>query len=167
MTFLVLADLILYLSYGITLATKIADQLLFWSWFVLTFIVVFGQFRKKWARTYGITLMLLTVLSLFPMGIPFLSIVAFMIPQGETNYYYKDREIRIERTTKSVIGKMYVGVIKNYLIFEKEIAELDYEFENDGKYYSFGKLKSISRTKGNDNTIILNLDTGKEIIKKK
>jgi hypothetical protein len=69
------------------------------------------------------------------MGIPFLTIVAFMIPDPNHPYFYLDKEIRVEFTTKTVIGKPYIAVIENFIIFEREIAEIETEFEIEGKYY--------------------------------
>ncbi|MFS4468468.1 hypothetical protein [Maribacter sp. 2210JD10-5] len=167
LTILLLADLILYLTAGITLATKLADQILFWTWFVLSFIVIFGQFRKKWARIYGLVLGITALLSLFPMGVPILSIYAFMIPNPQPEYLYQDNEIKVERSTKSVIGRTYIGVVKNYWIFEKEIAELDAEFEIGKIYYHIDDIKSITRmNKDNKNSIKLDFDFGTENVVK-
>ncbi len=159
LTFLLLLDLILYLSSEVSLATKWADQILFWLWFFLTFVVVFRQIKKRWAKVYGFVLIGITILSLVPMGIPFLTVIAFMLPNPSPDYLYQDNEIRIEMTTKSVIGRPYIAVVKNYAIFEKEIAEVDAEIEIGGKYYDPFDIRSIHRIDSdNSRNLILSLD---------
>ena len=168
LTILLLADFILYLTAGITLATKLADQILFWTWFILTFIVVFGELKKKAIQIYGFVLIGLAILSALPMGIPIMSIFAFMIPNPQQEYLYQDEEIKLEITGKSVISKTYVVVVKNYFIFEKEIAEWDSEILSGNKYYFIDDIKEITRKeKANENVITLVFDFGTEKIVKK
>lgn len=167
LTILLLIDLTLYLISEISLAGKLADQILFWVWFILTFMVVFGRMRRKWAKIYGLSLVVLTILSLIPMGIPFLTIIAFMIPDPNPQYFYRDKDIRVEYTTKSVIGKPYIAVVANYIIFEREIAEIEAEFEIEGEYYGVNDITSVYRENSLiKNRLILNFDFGTDTIKK-
>ncbi len=167
LTLLLLLDLIFYLTSGISLATNLADQILSWSWIILTFIVVFGNIKKRWSKIYGMSLIGLTILSLFPMGIPFLTAIAFMIPNPSPDYIYRDKDIRVELTAKSVIGKPYIAVIKNFLIIEKEIAGLESEFKIGEDYYGVDDIESVSvQNSENRNGLILSFDFGFETINK-
>jgi hypothetical protein len=165
LTIILLLDLTLYLTSEISLASKLADQILFWLWFILTFVVIFGQIRKRWTKIYGMTLIVLTFLSLIPMGVPFLTIIAFMIPDPNPQYFYRDKDIRVELTTKSVIGKPYIAVVENHLVFEREIAELEAEYEIEGDYFDVNDIKSVYRRESLiKNRLILNFDFGKKTI---
>ncbi|WP_222983285.1 hypothetical protein [Flagellimonas meishanensis] len=142
-TILLVADLILYLTNGISFAGNIIDRLIFWIWFIGTFYIVFKYVRKKWAKIYGMTLVGLTVLSFFPMGAPILTITAFAITNENSQKI--DNEIRIFETAKSVIGRPYISVVRNYWIFEKEVGGMDYDFEINDEYYNLKDSKSIKR----------------------
>lgn len=161
-TVLLIFDLTLYLWKGISLSTNIADQILFWCWFILTFIIVFNEIRTKWAKVYGFILIGLVILSSLPMGIPILTVFAFSIPNFSDAYtYYSDSEIQLELTSKSVIGKTYIGVKRNYLILEREIAQMDAHFEYQNEYFYADQIRSVKRLDAEDSDRIrLNFNFG-------
>ena len=90
-----------------------------------------------------------------------------MIPNPQPEYLYQDDEIKLEITGKSVISKTYVAVVKNYFVFEKEIAEWDSGILSGNKYYFIDDIKEITRKNKNDkNVITLVFDFGNEKIVK-
>ena len=95
------------------------------------------------------TLAGLTVLSFFPMGVPILSAIAFAF-SIETSHEI-DNEIRIFETAKSVIGRPYISVVKNYWMFEKEVGGIDYDFELNDEYYNLKDSESIKRLPDSEN----------------
>jgi hypothetical protein len=110
----------------------------------MTFIVTLGQIRKKWAISYIITLIMLTMLSLFPMGIPFLTIIAFAISPAD-NFVQLEPRIRLQETAKSVIALPTIEAVKNYYIFERVIGTTDFYFDVNGRSYRLGDTESIKR----------------------
>ncbi len=147
-TILMLIDLIFYLTKRISFAGNLFDRMILWIWFIGTFYIIFKYIKEKWSKLYGIILIGLILLSLFPMGIPILTITAFAIVNE--NSVKVDNEIRLLETAKSVIGKPYISIIKNYWIFEKEIGEIDYYFELNDNYYTLKDSKSIKRLSNTD-----------------
>lgn len=90
-----------------------------------------------------------------------------MVPNPSPNYLYLDNEIRVEKSTQSVVAHPYISVVKNYTIFEKEIAALEADFEIDQKYLGIEDIKSISKTVRKDNDkLILIFDFGIETVEK-
>lgn len=83
------------------------------------------------------------------MGIPILTAIAFAF--SFENSYKIDNEIRIFETAKSVIGRPYISVVKNYWIFEKEVGGMDNDFELNDKYYNLKDTESIKRLPDSEN----------------
>ncbi len=78
------------------------------------------------------------------MGVPFLTIVAFAI--NKEHSIKVDHEIRVCTTSKSVMGRPYLSIIKNYWILEKEIGRIGIDdLEIDDEIYDFDDVRSISR----------------------
>ncbi len=42
-----LVDLFLYLTFGISIAGELSDNIIFWFWFIGTFYIVFQIYQKK------------------------------------------------------------------------------------------------------------------------
>ena len=144
LTILLLVDTTLYLFKEISLPGHWTDWILFWCWFVLTFIVTLGQIRKKWAIAYGISLLILTMLSLLPMGVPFLTIVAFAIELGD-NSIKLDSRVRLRETAKSVIAIPTIEAVKDYYIFERTIGTTDFYFDIGDKSYRLGDVETVRK----------------------
>ena len=91
------------------------------------------------------------------MGIPFFTITAFAIDSEKS--IKVDNEIRLVETTKSVIARPQVSVVKNYWIFEKVVGKTDFEFEINEKYYRIGDAKNIKRlTNDSDKKITIEFE---------
>ncbi len=158
-TAILAADTILFLWKGISLATDWADKLLFWVWFFSTFVVVFSEIKKKWAKIYGSILTVLVVISCLPMMIPILTVFVSMAPHLERNEYYDDGQLKLYLTSKSVIAKPYVAVKKNYVIFEQEFYEMDMTLLiEDNKHYNIDDAILITRLEDKDNHIMFQFD---------
>lgn len=90
-----------------------------------------------------------------------------MIPDADPRYLYHDDDIRVELTTKSVIGKPYIAVVKNYVVIEREIAALDAEFNSGGDYLQASDIRSVTlESSNNDQAMILVFDFGTDVIRK-
>ena len=145
-TLLLLIDLFLYLFFQISLAGQFLDKLLFWVWFIFTIVTLIKFAKSVWAKCYAGLLVLLIFLSLIPMGIPIISLISFA-----TNF---DEERRVDNFVlregaKSPIAIPKIYLLKNKGLFEKEIADLDYQilFE-DAAYYRLEEFDKINSTNG-------------------
>jgi hypothetical protein len=149
LTILVLADVSLYVTAQVSLPGHWLDWALFWCWFILTFIVTLMHIKERWAFWYSVTLVVLTTLSLFPMGIPFLSVVAFAISPVDHSVRLDSRVI-LRETSRSVIAIPTVEAVKSYYIFERTIGNTDFNFSVNDKSYRLIDVESV-RTISNDN----------------
>ena len=147
---MLIVDTILYLLKGISLPGVWTDWLIFFLWLIGTFVVTFGQIRKKWAKVYGSLLLIMTFLSLLPMGIPFLTVVAFAIDPLH-NYIKLDSRIRLQENAKSVIAIPQVEAVKNYYLLERVIGETDFYFSVGDNNYRLEDVETVRRlTSGTD-----------------
>ncbi|EZH75893.1 hypothetical protein ATO12_03625 [Aquimarina atlantica] len=142
-TTLMLIDLILYITFDISFRGNSVDRIILWVWFISTFYIVFKNIKRIWAKIYGGILIVLIGLSLLPMMIPFLTIIGFALVNQ--NSVKIDSEIQIRETSKSVIAKPYIYVLKNYWIFEREIGQTRYDFEINDEFFGIDDAKSIKR----------------------
>jgi len=150
LTVLLLTDLILYLSKGISLPGHISDWALFWLWTGLTFAILIKYRNKKAARMYVIALVVFTILTMVPMMIPFLTIFTFA---GDLN----DKRYRINETvelmefSKSVISIPSVVAVKSFVLYEKIIGETRFEFEVGDDYLRIEDAKEIEQLPNDKN----------------
>jgi hypothetical protein len=142
LTMLLLADTILYLFRDISLPGHWADWMLFWCWFILTLIVILGNIGKKWAIGYGLSLLFLIMLSLLPMGVPFLTIVAFAT-ESKHNSIKLNSRVRLHENAKSVIAIPTIEAVKNYYIFEQTIGTTNFSFEINDKSYRLIDVENV------------------------
>ena len=156
LTALLLLDTVLYLTNNVSLPGHWIDWSLFWCWFIMTFIVTLTQIKKRWAFGYSMTLIFLTVLSLLPMGIPFLTVVAFAIDPRDNSIKLNSR-VTLRETAKSVIALPTIEAVKNYYIFEKTIGTTDFNFNVNDKSYRLGDVETV-REMTNDNADRLTIE---------
>ena len=119
---------VVYLNNGISLKGYWSDKIFFMIWLILTIIVLTKKFKKRWARIYLTGLISIVVLSMLPMMIPFLSLVAFTTANDRETNYIINSKYRLEETFMSVIVPPRVILIKSLGPFEKVIGYTDYEF---------------------------------------
>ena len=149
---LLIVDLSLYLTKGISISGQICDKILFWTWLILTPIIIVKYFKEKLAKWYLGIIISLTILSLLPMGIPFLTITAFAIGN---DFEKKIDNYKLREGTKSIIAIPKIRLIKNIWIIEKEIGESDFYVEFKENSY---RLKDIEKIKLQDETDSLNFE---------
>ena len=129
---LLIVDLILYLTNGISISGQFSDKILFWIWLIMTPILIVKYFHKKLAKLYLGVIGFLIVLSLLPMGIPFLTIIAFAIVNDSEK---KIENYKMREGAKSVIAIPKIRLIKNMGIIEKEVGETEfYVVFKEGSY---------------------------------
>lgn len=143
LTLVMLADLVVFYVKGISFAGNLFDRALFWVWLCATCYVVVCNFLRRWARFYGLFLVVLFVLSLFPMGIPLVTLAAFAM---ESEKRLEVDDIRLFETVKSPLAIPYVSVTKNHLLFEQEVGQLNYIFDIDGRSYRLAEVRSVNKS---------------------
>lgn len=119
------------------------DKILYWAWLLLTPVVIYQHFRRRWIKRYSIFLGLLFFLSLLPMGIPLLIILAYTIDLSGAEARMAG-PYRLQENARSVIAIPKVEVIRPYgLLLEKRTDEMEFYFEVDDQSYSLKDVKTI------------------------
>jgi beta-lactamase regulating signal transducer with metallopeptidase domain len=142
-TTLLVADATLYYEFSISLTGYYSDKVLFWTWLVLTVIVVSTEFKKKWARIYSLTLGIIVVLSMLPMMIPFLSIIGFAFANDINSSYELVSPYRIHETSPPGPIIPRIQLMKNLGVLEKVVGDTEFKFQIDSTSYRLYDAKSI------------------------
>ena len=140
---LLIADLALYLSCGISLTGQLSDKVLFWTWLIMTPIITFKYFKSSWTKLYLGIIGILIVLSLIPMAIPFISIVGFA--SGMDNERLVN-EYKLREGSKSAIAIPKIYLLKQWGVFEREIGETEFQIEIGDIYYRVAEFEKIVLT---------------------
>jgi len=102
------------------------DKIVNLIWLLLTVMLVIIFWQTKLARGYLCTLLVLIVLSILPMGIPFLAILYQFTTIGDYQQISLNENYRIERTSQQALSRPRVYIYERYWIFEKNIARPAY-----------------------------------------
>ncbi|WP_143519922.1 hypothetical protein [Reichenbachiella sp. 5M10] len=151
-TLLLLIDLTLYLTMSISFPGRLLDQGVFWVWFLGTIYLIISQFKFRWAKRYAFFLFALTILGLFPMGIPVLSTISFALtnePSIQVNSDY-----RVFKTVKSVIGMPYISITQNFWVFEKEVGSTEFHFELSDEYLEIEDVTQVNLLESTNNQML-------------
>ncbi|MDW3652806.1 MAG: hypothetical protein R8P61_37350 [Bacteroidia bacterium] len=137
----------MYLTSGISLIGQISDKVLFWTWLILTAIVIIKYFKRRLIKGYLVFLGILLMLSLFPMALPFLSIFSFAT---ENDYEVQIENYRLREGVKSAIAIPKIYLLQEWGFLEKEIGETNFTIEIDNQYYKIDEIEEISLSEEKD-----------------
>lgn len=102
------------------------DKIIAWTWFLSTIVIIGLYWQSKIAKTYLYTLISLLILSILPMGIPFLGIINYFTTTGDYQQIRVNKEFRIERTKHQALSAHRLYVYQSKGIFEKNICRPPY-----------------------------------------
>jgi hypothetical protein len=142
LTVLLLLDVTLYLSKEISLSGFWPDKLLFWTWIALTIFLIGKNNKKKWTKVYIIILIVITVLTMIPMMIPFLTIVSYTFEVKDKRYKIND-QVQLQEFSKAILGPPDLVVIKSFGIYERIIGKTNAFFEFGDEYLQIENAESI------------------------
>lgn len=139
-TILLITDFSLYLLKGISLSGQLSDKILFWIWLIMTIIVTIKFFKsKKWIKWYLGIVGISIIISIIPMGIPFLMLTEFAT---NTKYEKHIENYKLRHDEESFFDKLpIIKVVRNIGIIEIEIDEMDFSFY--GENYSLFDVDKI------------------------
>ena len=142
LTFLMVTDLLLYLSKDISLPGHLLDWILFWTWLIMTAVVIFSNLKEKWSKVYGAVLIVFTMLTMLPMMIPFLTILTFAVtPEAERFRISDDTEL--QELHRFVVGIPTIVRIKSFGFYERIVGQTEFEIELGDKFYTIEEAKAI------------------------
>lgn len=162
-SFVLMTDFILYFTNGISISGQIPDIVVFWTWAVMTPIVILRYFHQKWAKWLLKTVGLFMLLSLIPMGIPFLTIALFATGTDNERVV---QNYTLREGAKSVLAIPKIRVVKSIGILEKEIGETDFNIEIEEKFYGLIDFDDINIIEEKD-SLEIEFVIGNEIEKRK
>ena len=160
---LLIIDVVLHFTNGISILGQNSDRILFWTWLIMTPILIVKNFERRWARWYFGIIIISFVLSLFPMGIPFLTICAFAV---ETDVEKRIGDYRLREGAKSVIAIPKITIIEEMGILEKEIGETDFYLKVGENNYQLADFNEIELNEEGD-SLRLNFVLGNQSVIKK
>lgn len=82
LSLLLVADMVAYYCYRISLRGYYSDVLLFWSWLLGSFAIIVLYWKKILAKLLLGAMVLAVVLSILPMAVPFYALVFSTTPLG-------------------------------------------------------------------------------------
>ncbi|WP_300674443.1 hypothetical protein [Soonwooa sp.] len=153
-------DIGLYLYDFISYRGYYSDVVVFWSWFILSILVILFYWKKLIAKLYLTALIIALILSILPMMLPFWTLVFSMSSFGlKTNKKLNDN-YRAQIVGYSVMSKPWLEIIESKGIFEKRIGKyMDFDFEEDGDF-RIRDTKEIYLKKETDSTLTIALFRG-------
>ncbi|MCC6725223.1 MAG: hypothetical protein IT258_11985 [Saprospiraceae bacterium] len=153
----------LHFTNGISFLGQISDRILFWTWLIMTPILIVKNFERRWARWYFGIIIISFVLSLLPMGIPFLTICAFAV---ETDVERRIGDYRLREGAKSVIAIPKITLIEEMGILEKEVGETDFYIDIAGDNFRLNDFDDIRLNEESD-SVRLDFFLGNQSVMKK
>ena len=153
-------DIGLYLYDFISYRGYYSDVVVFWSWFILSILVIVFYWKKLIAKLYLTALIIALILSILPMMLPFWTLVFSMSSFGlKTNKKLNDN-YRAQIVGYSVMSKPWLEIIESKGPFEKRIGKyMDFDFEEDGDF-RIRDTKEILLKKETDSTLTIVLLRG-------
>lgn len=144
LTVLLLLDVTLYLSKEISLSGFWPDKLLFWTWIVLTIFLIKKNIKTKWAKVYIIILIAITILTMIPMMIPFLTIASYTFEVKDKRYKISD-EVQLQEASKTILGPPDIVVIKSFGLYERIVGKTNAFFEFGDEYLQIENAEAIQQ----------------------
>lgn len=144
LSILICANVLLYVTNRISISGILTEKIIFWAWFMLTFVVVLKNLDKKTGRVYGLVLIIIFILTLLPMMVPFNRIIIFL--KAENNSFEIDNKYRVIEKKTPLYGMSYFVIVENIGLFEKEKCQLvlPADMDNSGDFDHISQIKSIN-----------------------
>src|SRR5262245_30381949 len=129
LTMFLLTDLILHRSKGISLPGHMLDWILFWTWILSTFLLLIKYRKIKPVKIYSVALAIFTILTMLPMMIPFITILAFAFDASDQRYRVDENVELMEHFEFAGPAIPKVVAVRSFGFYEKIIGETDFQFE--------------------------------------
>ncbi|WP_378174023.1 hypothetical protein [Aquimarina sp. SS2-1] len=143
----------LYILKGISFAGQLSDKILFWTWLLMTVIIVVRFIKKRWVKWYVSIIGFLIILSLIPMGTPFLMLTNFTLDING-DYEVRIENYRLREEKQGIYSSPIIKVIKNIGVFEIEIDEMDFG-ECAGEYDTLSNVNEINVLEEDNNVFFV------------
>jgi hypothetical protein len=152
---------VLYYFKDISLRGYYSDVILFWLWFVTSFLVVIVFWEKIMAKLLLAAIIVSIILSILPMMMPFFAWVLSTTSLGLIRDRNLTEKYRAQIVSYSAMAPPWLEVIeKNGLIEKRMFKSTDHELMNDNLDVKIRSAKDIIFKSETDSTITLTLFYG-------
>ncbi|OXA65969.1 hypothetical protein B0A67_23900 [Flavobacterium aquidurense] len=161
LSLLLALDCLLYYFKFISLRGYYSDVVLYWLWFVTSFVVIVMFWKKLMAKLLLTGIILTIVLSILPMMIPFYAWILSTTSLGLLIDKNLNENYRAQIVGYSVMAPPWLEVIKKHGLLEKRILKsTDYQLMNDDTNAKIRFAKDIIFRNETDSTLTLTLFYG-------
>lgn len=152
---------VLYYFKDISLRGYYSDVILFWLWFVTSFLVVVVFWKKIMAKLLLAAIIVSIILSILPMMMPFFAWVLSTTSLGLIRDRNLTEKYRAQIVSYSAMAPPWLEVIEKNGVIEKRIFKsTDHELMNDNLDVKIRSAKDIIFKSETDSTITLTLFYG-------
>jgi hypothetical protein len=161
LSLLLALDCLLYYFKFISLRGYYSDVVLYWLWFVTSFVVIVMFWKKLMAKLLLTGIILTIVLSILPMMIPFYAWILSTTSLGLLIDKNLNKNYRAQIVGYSVMAPPWLEVIEKHGLLEKRILKsTDYQLMNDDTNAKIRFAKDIIFRNETDSTLTLTLFYG-------
>ena len=143
LTAVLIADFVSYSSSSISLKGKLSDLFLFWTWLILTIVIIYLFWNRKMSKIYLSFLAGLFVLSTIPMALPLIALIGFSTGETSSHSFQLNDKYEVQQHSGGAMAMPKIQLIKSNGILEKVIAERDFEIEYKNNYYTIADASSM------------------------
>lgn len=122
---LLVADIIAYCFYKLSLSGYYSDVILFWFWFFGSIAIVILFWKKIMAKVLLVAMILALIGSILPMMLPFFALVFSTTPFGLRMTKDLNKNYRAQIVGYSVMAYPVLQIIAKKGIVEKQIIQCD------------------------------------------
>ena len=155
---LLLADILAYCCYKISLKGYYSDIILFWLWLGLSIAVIISYWKKILAKLLLVAMVLAIILSILPMAIPFYALIFSTTPYGLKLNKDLNDNYRAQIVGYSVMAYPTLQIIVKKGLLEKQVFQCaDFDLLNDEPEVKIRDAKDVVLVSETDSKLTLSL----------
>lgn len=118
-----------------------ADKIINWMWLILSLIMIVRFWKKKIARFFLLSVIIIVLLSILPMAVPFFEILNHFTVEGGAQRFKLDDNYRLERTRpyglseESICIYQRIGVLERIICRMPDVDLLEDALNNDASRF--------------------------------
>jgi len=161
LSLLLAIDCLLYYYKLISLRGYYSDVVLYWLWFLTSFVVIVVFWKKIMAKFLLAGIILAIILSILPLMMPFYAWILSTTPLGLMMDRNLNEKYRAQIVSYSAMAPPWLEVIEKHGLLEKRILKsTDYQLMNDNLNVKIRTAKDIIFNHETDSTLTLTLFYG-------
>lgn len=154
-------DCLLYFNRLISLRGYYSDVVLYWLWFLTSFVVIIIFWKKIMAKLLLGGIILAIILSILPLMMPFYAWILSTTSLGLMIDKNLNEKYRAQIVSYSAMASPWLEVIEKHGLLEKRILKsTDYQLMNDNLNIKIRTAKDIIFNRETDSTLTLTLFYG-------